>query len=176
MDYYELTLKTSPSPVKSKSGQWVTGLAAVGVWFGGRSGGGSYIQSPTTVRPTVAPPKPYERLMAIFVLCTSLMGMSEKLRRETRRLGDSEYDNPYVCSCVLGASLLGTSMVDFVLVSVGNNIIVWCLGDIFSHRISASKCSALLLALGIPGSCTMPQRSHKVQCKRRDEVNWLIER
>lgn len=54
------------------------------------------IQSPTTVRPTVAPPKPYERLMAIFFSCTSLMGIVEnKVEVEgalhrIRILGDSE--------------------------------------------------------------------------------------
>lgn len=50
------------------------------------------IQSPTTVRPTVAPPKPYERLMAIFLSYTSLMGIDEnKVEVEgAREYGDSE--------------------------------------------------------------------------------------
>lgn len=45
VNYCELTLKTSPSPVKSKSEQLVTGLAAVVVWFGGDGWGEPHTKS-----------------------------------------------------------------------------------------------------------------------------------
>lgn len=85
MDYCELTLKTSPSPVKSKSGQLISD------WFSSSSRSMN-VQSPTTVRPTVAPPKPYERLMAIFFSYTSLMGIVDnKVEVEgALEYGDSE--------------------------------------------------------------------------------------